>query len=77
MLGKFMHKAKKVAMIGLENACLLGTNISRVKQFYDLGARYKSLSHIGYSQFCNSNTGEEDDVLLQNGISELGKEVIK
>jgi membrane dipeptidase len=68
---------KKVAMIGLENAYPLGTDISRVKQFYDLGARYMSLSHNGHSQFCDSNTGEEDIVWLHNGVSDLGKEVIK
>ena len=68
---------KKVAMIGVENAYPLGTDISRVKQFYDLGARYMSLSHNGHSQFCDSNTGEKDNVWLHNGVSDLGKEVIK
>ncbi|TXD48251.1 dipeptidase [Polaribacter sp. IC073] len=68
---------KKVAMIGVENAYPLGTDISRVKQFHDLGARYMSLSHNGHSQFCDSNTGESDNVWLHNGVSELGKEVIK
>ncbi|MEE9408235.1 MAG: dipeptidase [Polaribacter sp.] len=67
---------KKVAMIGVENAYPLGTDISRVKQFYDLGARYMSLSHNGHSQFCDSNTGESDNVWLHNGVSDLGKEVI-
>ncbi|AUC83914.1 peptidase M19 [Polaribacter sp. ALD11] len=68
---------KKVAMIGVENAYPLGTDISRVKQFHDLGARYMSLSHNGHSQFCDSNTGEKDSIWLHNGVSELGKEVIK
>tara|TARA_R110002124_G_scaffold214775_1_gene380753 strand:+ start:24 stop:1319 length:1296 start_codon:yes stop_codon:yes gene_type:complete len=68
---------KKVAMIGVENAYPIGTDISRVKEFYDLGARYMSLSHNGHSQFCDSNTGEEDDIWLHNGVSDLGKEVIK
>ena len=40
---------KKVAMIGVENGYPIGTDISRVKQFYDLGARYMSLSHNGHS----------------------------
>jgi membrane dipeptidase len=68
---------KKVAMIGVENAYPIGTDISRVKQFYDLGARYMSLSHNGHSQFCDSNTGEEDGIWLHDGVSDLGKEVIK
>jgi microsomal dipeptidase-like Zn-dependent dipeptidase len=64
-------------MIGVENTHPLGTNISRVKQFFDLGARYMSLTHNGHSQFCDSNTGEADDIWLHNGVSELGKEIIK
>lgn len=67
---------KKVAMIGIENGYPIGTDISRVKQFYDLGARYMSLSHNGHSQLCDSNTGEADDEWLHNGVSELGKQVI-
>lgn len=74
---KIYASGKKVAMIGVENAYPLGTDISRVKQFYDLGARYMSLSHNGHSQFCDSNTGEKDNVWLHNGVSEIGKEVIK
>lgn len=74
---KIYESGKKVAMIGVENAYPLGTDISRVKKFYDLGARYMSLSHNGHSQFCDSNTGEEENVWLHNGVSDLGKEVIK
>jgi microsomal dipeptidase-like Zn-dependent dipeptidase len=68
---------KKVAMIGIENGYPVGTDVSRVKQFYDLGARYMSLAHNGHSQLCDSNTGEENDEWLHDGVSELGKEVIK
>lgn len=36
-----------------------------------------SLAHNGHSQLSDSNTGEEDDVWLHNGLSDFGKEVIK
>ena len=73
-----IHKSgKKVAMIGVENGYPVGTDINRVKEFFDLGARYMSLSHNGHSQLCDSNTGEKDSLWLHNGVSELGKEVIK
>lgn len=68
---------KKVAMIGIENGYPVGKDIKRVKEFYDLGARYMSLSHNGHSQLCDSNTGERDDKWLHGGVSDLGKEVIK
>ncbi|PTM08970.1 MAG: peptidase M19 [Bacteroidetes bacterium] len=68
---------KKVAMIGIENGYPVGMDINNVKQFYDLGGRYMSLAHNGHSQLSDSNTGEGDDVWLHNGLSDLGKEVIK
>ncbi|WP_421976182.1 dipeptidase [Roseivirga seohaensis] len=67
---------RKVAMIGIENGYPIGTDISRVKEFYDRGARYMSLSHNGHSQLSDSNTGERDSVWLHNGLSDLGREVI-
>ena len=73
-----IHKSgKKVAMIGSENAYSMGLDLSNVKKFYDLGARYMSLSHNGHSQFCDSNTGEKDSIWLYNGLSDLGKEALK
>ena len=69
-------EGKKVAMIGIENAYPVGTDVSRVKEFADRGARYMSLSHNGHSQFSDSNTGERDSVWLHNGLSDLGREVI-
>ena len=72
-----LHRlGKKVAMIGVENAYPLGKDISRVKEFYDRGARYMSLSHNGHSQFCDSNTGENDSLWVDRGVSNLGKQVI-
>lgn len=73
---KIHTEGKRVAMIGIENGYPVGTDVSRVKEFYDLGARYMSLSHNGHSQLCDSNTGEKDSIWLHNGVSELGKQVI-
>jgi membrane dipeptidase len=67
---------RKVAMIGVENGYPIGTDISRVKEFYDRGARYMSLAHNGHSQLSDSNTGERDSVWLHNGLSDLGRQVI-
>jgi len=75
---RVLHRSgKKVAMIGVENAYPLGLDISRVKEFYDRGARYMSLSHNGHSQFCDSNTGEKDSLWVDKGVSNLGKQVIE
>jgi len=68
---------KKVAMIGVENAYPIGTDMSNFQKYYDLGARYISLAHNGHSQFSDSNTGEADSVWLHNGLSKLGEEAVK
>jgi membrane dipeptidase len=66
---------KKVALIGVENGYPIGTDIGRVKEFYDRGARYMSLAHNGHSQLSDSNTGEATG-WKWNGLSPLGKQVI-
>ncbi|HCY82868.1 MAG TPA: peptidase M19, partial [Xanthomarina gelatinilytica] len=67
---------KKVAMIGVENGFPIGLDIKNVEKFYNLGARYMSLAHNGHSQLSDSHTGEANGVWLNNGLSDLGKEVI-
>ncbi|HTM31969.1 MAG TPA: dipeptidase [Vicinamibacterales bacterium] len=67
---------RKVALIGVENAYPVGTDLSRIKEFYDRGARYMSLAHNGHSQFADSNTGERDGKWLHNGLSESGRQAI-
>jgi membrane dipeptidase len=66
---------KKVALVGVENAYPIGTDLARVKEFYDRGARYMSLAHNGHSQLSDSNTGETEG-WKWNGLSPLGKQVI-
>jgi membrane dipeptidase len=67
---------KLAAMIGVENAYPIGTDLSRIKCFAMRGARYMSLAHNGHSQLSDSNTGERDNVWLHNGLSELGKKAV-
>lgn len=55
---RIVASGKKVAMIGIENGYPIGTDIENIEKFYNLGARYMSLSHNGHSQLCDSNTGE-------------------
>lgn len=74
---RIVASGKKVAMIGVENGYPIGRDVSRVKEFYDRGARYMSLAHNGHSQLADSNTGERDTVWMHNGLSDLGREVIK
>lgn len=72
-----MHKkGLRIAVIGVENGYPIGNDPGKVKEFYDRGARYMSLAHNGNSQLADSNTGEAQGYLYNNGLSPLGKEVI-
>ena len=72
-----LHKKDlRIAVIGVENGYPVGNDIRRVKEFYDRGGRYMSLAHNGNNQLADSNTGETEGYLYNNGLSPLGREVI-
>tara|TARA_R100001369_G_scaffold20091_3_gene36999 strand:+ start:80901 stop:82190 length:1290 start_codon:yes stop_codon:yes gene_type:complete len=71
-----VNEGKLVSMIGVENAYPIGEDLSRIKEFYDRGARYMSLAHNGHSQLSDSNTGEAEGYWLHNGLSDLGKKAV-
>jgi membrane dipeptidase len=73
---RIVAAGKKVAMIGVENAYPIGTDLSNIERFHGMGARYMSLAHNGHSQLADSNTGERDDVWMYGGLSELGRQAI-
>ncbi len=73
---KLHNEGKKIAVIGVENGYPIGLDVKRVQEFYDRGARYMSLAHNGASQLADSNTGETEGYLYNNGLSPEGREVI-
>jgi len=64
---------KRVIMTGVENGYPMGKDLANLKKFYDLGARYVTLSHSGNNQLADSSSGREP---LNNGLSELGRQVV-
>jgi membrane dipeptidase len=70
-------KGKRIAIIGLENGFALGENISRIQEFYDLGVRYITITHMGYNQLGDSSD-PKDDIPNSHygGLSGFGKQVI-
>ena len=74
---RIARAGKLVALMGVENALGVGTDISRVKKMADYGARYISLAHNGNNQLSDSNTGEAANEWLHgDGVSALGKQVV-
>jgi membrane dipeptidase len=73
---RIARSGRKVAVIGIENAYPIGTDLSRVREFYERGGRYMSLAHNGHNQLSDSNTGEATHDAPNGGISPLGRQVI-
>jgi membrane dipeptidase len=72
-----LHKKHlRIAVIGVENGYPIGTDIKKVQEFFDRGGRYMSLAHNGASQLADSNTGETEGYVYNNGLSPLGRQVI-
>lgn len=72
---RLKKEGKIAAFIGLENGYPIGKKLSRVKQYYDLGARYITLTHTRNNDICDSSNdpgGPES-----NGLSMLGEQVVK
>jgi membrane dipeptidase len=72
---RIKKEGKRVAFIGMENGYTVGTDILKVKQFYDLGARYMTLCHTSNNDICDSSTDPEGPE--SNGLSQFGAEVVK
>lgn len=66
---------KLTAFIGVENGYPIGMDISRVKQYYDLGARYITLAHTKNNDICDSSNDPNGPE--SNGLSPLGTQVVK
>jgi membrane dipeptidase len=71
---RLKKSGKLAAFIGIENGYPIGLDISKVRQFYDLGARYITLCHSRNNDICDSSTdpaGAES-----NGLSDFGRKVV-
>jgi len=66
---------KSAVFIGIENGYPVGTDITRIKQYYDLGARYITLCHSSNNDICDSSTDKEGPE--HGGLSAFGMEVVK
>jgi membrane dipeptidase len=72
---RLKKEGKIAAFIGVENGYPIGRDISRIKQYYDLGARYITLAHSKNNDICDSST--DPNGMENNGLSDLGTQVVK
>jgi len=69
---------KRMFAIGIENGYPVGNDLSLVQRYYDLGARYITLTHNGHNDIADSTNpraGEEEEE--HGGLSDFGREVVK
>ena len=64
---RIFKEGKIAVFIGLENGYPIGKDISRIKQYYDLGARYITLCHSKNNDICDSSTDSKG--AENNGLS--------
>ncbi len=69
---KNKKQGKASIFIGVENGYPIGKDIGKIKEFYDLGARYITLCHTKNNDICDSST----DTLQYDGLSEFGISVV-
>ena len=70
-----IHNAGKlVAGIGIENGWVIGHDLSLIKKYYDLGARYMTLAHTSNNDICDSSTDPRGPEW--HGLSPFGRQVV-
>lgn len=70
---RLKSEGRRAIYIGVENGYPIGYDLSRVKHFYDRGARYITLSHTRNNHICDSST----DTTMHNGLSHFGETLIR
>jgi microsomal dipeptidase-like Zn-dependent dipeptidase len=76
---RIVKAGKKAIMICVENGFAIGKDLSKVKEFYELGVRYITLSHSGHNDICDSCKPREklsDRAAEHNGLSKFGEKVL-
>lgn len=66
---------KIAAFICVENGYPIGKDLTRIKQYYEQGARYITLCHSKNNDICDSSTDMSGPE--HNGLSPFGEEVVR
>lgn len=72
---KLKSEGKVAIFMGIENGYPIGTDISKIKQYYNLGARYITLCHSSNNDICDSSTDKGGPE--HGGLSPFGEEVVR
>jgi membrane dipeptidase len=69
-----VHQQRKIAaLIGIEGGHLIGNDLSVLRSYASLGARYMTLTHTGNVEWADSSTAKAE----HNGLSTFGRDVVR
>ncbi len=68
---------KRMFAIGIENGYPIGNDLSLIQRYYELGARYITLTHNGNNDIADSTNPREGEEGEHGGLSDFGREVVK
>ncbi len=74
---RILAEGRKVYGIGIENGYAIGTDLSMVEEYYNLGARYITLTHSGHNDIGDSSTPRSGPAEEFGGLSEFGEQVVR
>lgn len=72
---RLKKSGKLAAFIGIENGYPIGFDLSRVRQYYNMGARYITLCHTRNNDICDSSN--DPGGTEHNGLSQFGTRVVQ
>lgn len=78
-VARIRAQGKLLALIGVENGFVIGKDVSLLRRYYDLGARYFGLVHAGHNDLGDSANPVSwlDKGPEHHGLSPLGRQVVE
>ncbi len=70
---KAVQDGKIASLLGIEGGHSIGSDLGVLRQMYDLGARYMTLTHSANTPWADSST----DAPEHGGLTEFGKDVVR
>jgi len=77
---RIVRSGKRAIAIGIENGYVIGRDLAMLRRYYDLGARYITLSHVGHndiSDSANPRAQRGEPLAEHGGLSAFGEQVVR
>jgi len=72
-VGRIFGSRKVASVLGMEGGHAIENSLGALRAYYDLGARYMTLTHSGNNDWADSGTDDPE----HDGLTEFGEEVVR